>query len=125
MAVARACGVQKIVVFDIEQKRIDFALKYGADIGIIPPRREEGLDSLEFAQEFSSSVIKQNDLGFGFDVAIEASGAEPCVHMAVTSLKPGGTCKNGPKPNTPEDKQEDNDNHDRPVGHQSNKTLFI
>lgn len=93
LAVAKAYGVRKIVMFDIEQSRIDFALKYGAHAGFVPPRREESKQPLEFAQEYTKSIIAELGIEHGFDVAVEASGAEVCAQMAICSLKNGGTCK--------------------------------
>ncbi|KFA71081.1 hypothetical protein S40288_05512, partial [Stachybotrys chartarum IBT 40288] len=92
LAVAKAYGVRKIVMFDIEQSRIDFALKYGAHAGFVPPRREEPKQPLEFAQEYTKSIIAELGITNGFDVAVEASGAEVCAQMAICSLKNGGTC---------------------------------
>lgn len=93
LAVAKAYGVRKVVMFDIEQSRVDFAVKYGADAGIMSPKREEGVEALTFAQDYAKEVIKKYDLGNGFDVTVEASGAEACTHMALCMLKNGGTCK--------------------------------
>ncbi|CAG9951295.1 unnamed protein product [Clonostachys rosea f. rosea IK726] len=92
LAVAKAYGVRKVVMFDIEQSRVDFAVKYGADAGIVPPRREESVEPLSFAQDYSARLIKELGLGSGFDVSVEASGAEVCAQMAICLLKNGGTC---------------------------------
>ena len=94
MAVARAYGVKKIIVFDIDQARIDFALKHNADVGVLCPMKpKDGVEPLTFATEFIDGVMKEFDLGSGVDLTIEASGAETCVQMAVVLTKPGGTCK--------------------------------
>ena len=114
---AKAYGVRKVVMFDVEKTRTDFAVQYGAHAGIIPPRREEGQDPLEFAQEYAKQIIAESDVGSGFDITgrrsraasiwstvalirhpVEASGAEVCAQMAICMLKNGGTCKYlGPK----------------------------
>ncbi|KAL4955654.1 chaperonin 10-like protein [Aspergillus filifer] len=93
IAIAKAYGVRKIIVFDIEQSRLDFALSYGADIGVLSPA-ETKTDPLMHATNFTSSIIKDHNLGHGqgVDISIEASGAEVCAQMALTILKPGGTC---------------------------------
>lgn len=93
MAVARAYGVRKIIAFDIEKSRVDFAVKYKADIGIVSPVNTESKEPLKFATDFMEEVIKKHGLGSGVDLAIEASGAESCVHMGVVLTKPGGTCR--------------------------------
>ena len=93
LAVAKACGVNKVIVFDVEESRTKFAESYGADVGIVPPQANDpSKDSLIFSQEFTKEIIEKHDLGHGFDVIVEASGAEICSQMAICALKPGGTC---------------------------------
>ncbi|KAL5334757.1 chaperonin 10-like protein [Aspergillus crustosus] len=95
IAIAKAYGVRKILVFDVDQSRLDFALSYGADIGVLSPKFSASTPSeqLNSAQEFTHSVLKSHSLNSaGLDISIEASGAEPCAQMALTILKPGGTC---------------------------------
>lgn len=93
LAVAKAYGVKKIVMFDIEESRTKFAQSYGADAGIVMARNNvPSKDSLTFSQEYAKEIITNYDIGSGFDVAVEASGAEICAQMAVCMLKQGGTC---------------------------------
>lgn len=92
IAIAKAYGVCKVVVFDIEQSRLDFALSYGADIGVLSPKISENVEPLKFVSEFTSSVVREHNLGHGVDISVEASGAESSAQMALTILKPGGTC---------------------------------
>ncbi|KAF3797539.1 putative sorbitol dehydrogenase [Colletotrichum gloeosporioides] len=93
LAVAKAYGVKKIVMFDIEESRTKFAESYGADVGIVTPRHSDpSQDVLSFSQHYAREVITKYGLGYGFDVAIEASGAEICATMAICMLKAGGTC---------------------------------
>lgn len=77
-------------MFDIESSRTKFAESYGADAAIVTPKPEG--DALEFAQNYAKKVIADYDLGQGFDVTVEASGAETCAQMAICMLKAGGTC---------------------------------
>lgn len=94
MAVARAYGVKRIMVFDVDQTRIDFALKYDAGAGVLCPMKpKDGTEPLAFATEFIDKVIKEHSIGSGVDLSIEASGAEACAQMAIVITKPGGTCK--------------------------------
>jgi D-xylulose reductase len=93
MAVAKAYGARKIIAFDIEQSRVDFAVKYAANVGVVCPLKEQSAEPLAFAKEFVEKVLKEHNLGSGVDLAIEASGAESCVHMAVVITKSGGTSK--------------------------------
>lgn len=93
LAVAKAYGVKKIVMFDIEESRTKFSQSYGADAGIVTARNDDpSKDSLAFSQEYAKEIITDYDVGSGFDVAVEASGAEICAQMAVCMLKQGGTC---------------------------------
>lgn len=85
--------MRKIIVFDVEQSRLDFAVQYGADVGITSPKNDGTEGALEFAQRFVAQTIKEQGLDHGVDVAVEASGAESCAQMAISILKPGGTCK--------------------------------
>lgn len=84
-------------MFDIEETRTKFAVSYGADVAIVAPtlKAEEGSSKtpLDLVQDYAKQVISDYDLGYGFDVTIEASGAEICAQMAVCMLKAGGTCK--------------------------------
>jgi D-xylulose reductase len=95
LAVAKARGVKTIVCFDIEESRVNFAKKYGADAGIISPSMTPAQkeDPLTFTQEYASRIFREQEVGHGFDVSIEASGAEICAQMAISMLKPGGTCE--------------------------------
>ncbi|TVY35029.1 putative D-xylulose reductase A [Lachnellula occidentalis] len=91
MAVARSYGVKKIIAFDIEKSRVDFATSYAADIGIVSPINKDNKPALDFASEFIDEVLQEHGLGSGADLTIEASGAEACVQMGVVITKPGGT----------------------------------
>ncbi|KAH8668460.1 GroES-like protein [Xylariales sp. PMI_506] len=92
LAVAKAYGLRKVVMFDVEQSRVDFAIKYGADVGLLWPKNDEGIEALAFAQDYSKKIFKEYDIVNGFDVTVEASGAESCAQMAVVMAKNGGTC---------------------------------
>jgi D-xylulose reductase len=70
-------------------------VKYNADVGVVSPMNEEGIESLKFATDFMTSVMEEHGLGSGVDLTIEASGAKSCAQMAVVVTKPGGTCKSG------------------------------
>jgi len=93
MAVARAYGAKKIIAFDIEQSRVDFAVKYNADIGVVCPFNTDKVEPLTLATDFMNKIIAEHGLGSGVDLTIEATGAEACVQMAVVLTKSGGTCE--------------------------------
>lgn len=86
-------------MFDVEESRAKFAKEYGADAAIVtpatPPTSASGDTSatFAFAQEYAARIIAEHGVGNGFDVAVEASGAEICAQMAVCVLKAGGTCR--------------------------------
>ena len=86
-------------MFDVEESRAKFAQSYGADLAIVPPKNTDpSKDSFTFAQDYTKEIIEKHGLGNGFDVSVEASGAEVCAQMAVCALKAGGTCKLPPAP---------------------------
>lgn len=82
-AVAKAYGATKIITVDINQERVDFALKYAATHSFISERVS--------AEENAKRLIQEAELGAGADVIIDASGAEPCIQTAIHALRQGGT----------------------------------
>jgi len=86
-AVATAFGASKVIAVDIQQPRLDFAQKYATTSTFMP--------SKVAAQENAERLNKENDLGAGADVAIDASGAEPSVHTGIHVLRNGGTYVQG------------------------------
>lgn len=94
MATARAYGVSKIVGIDISQKRIDSAKSMWADYGFLSPRKEADQDYSDWAGAFKTQVVKDAGLDpWGFDITVEASGAEPCMHAGIAFTHAGGTCE--------------------------------
>ncbi|KAE9404477.1 GroES-like protein [Gymnopus androsaceus JB14] len=92
MATARAYGVSKIIAIDISQKRIDFAKSMWADYGFMSPRKEADQDYSDWADAFKTQVMKDAGLdSWGVDIAVEASGAEPCMHAGIAFTHAGGT----------------------------------
>ncbi|KAI5294233.1 hypothetical protein KEM55_006712 [Ascosphaera atra] len=82
-AVAKAFGATKIVAVDVQENRVDFAVKNGfATHGFVPERVDPAVSA--------KKIIEQFDLGRGADCAIDASGAEPCVHMGIHVVRTGG-----------------------------------
>jgi D-xylulose reductase len=86
-AVARAFGATKTVVVDINEGRLDFAVKYAATHKIVAKR--------ESSEDAAARIISEADLGNGADIAIDASGAEPCIQAAIHVLRVGGTYVQG------------------------------
>ena len=80
-------------MFDVETSRTEFAETYGATRGIVTPKNEDPVkSSFDFAKEYADQIIREQGVGAGFDVTVEASGAPVCAQMAVCMLKAGGTC---------------------------------
>ncbi|KAF2627540.1 hypothetical protein BU25DRAFT_458437 [Macroventuria anomochaeta] len=86
-AVAKAYGAKKIVTVDINDERLNFALKYAANASFKSARVS--------AEENAKNLIKECELGPGADVIIDASGAEPCIQTAIHALRMGGTYVQG------------------------------
>ncbi|KAI5292645.1 hypothetical protein KEM52_006173 [Ascosphaera acerosa] len=86
--VAKAFGAVKVVVVDIQEKRAKFAVDNGFATHYYIPERVEPAVSAQ-------KIIEQFGLGFGADVVIDASGAEPCIHMGIYVVKNGGSYVQG------------------------------
>ena len=85
-AVAKAFGASKIVSVDVNEERLRFAQQYAATHAFRAQR--------ESASESAERLIRECGLGpdaDGADVAIDASGAEPCIQTAIHALRVGGT----------------------------------
>lgn len=95
-AVAREYGASLITSVDISRKKLDFAESFVSDgrvrfTTVIPDSSilvEENAERLRATQQ--SSPLSEADVP-GFDVAIEATGAEPCIQMAIHALRVGGS----------------------------------
>jgi L-idonate 5-dehydrogenase len=74
---ARRAGAAEVVVTDIADATLPFALRVGADRAI------------NVAREPGALANCAADKGY-FDVALEASGAEPAVRTAIDVVRPGG-----------------------------------
>ena len=74
----RAAGCRDIVAVDIDQKRLDLAIKLGADVAL-------KADECDVPEE----VMKQTN-GLGADIAFEVVGITPAIKTAVAVLRKGG-----------------------------------
>ena len=83
-AVAKASGAKKVVAVDILESKLQFAREWNhsetfkADIGDSPNSNADRL-------------VKDNALGQGADVVVEASGAASSISIGVHALRPGGS----------------------------------
>ncbi|KAH8429807.1 NAD(P)-dependent alcohol dehydrogenase [Aspergillus melleus] len=96
-SVAREFGAKQIIVVDVNAQKLEFAES------VVPnPHVSFGTyipSSTLSAEENASNILEQFDSAShhsggseipGFDVAIEATGAEPCVQMGIHVLRAGG-----------------------------------
>jgi len=74
----RAAGCGRIVAVDLQQRRLDLALRLGADEGLRPD-----------AVDVPAAVRRQTG-GRGADIAMEVVGVTGTVQTAVASLRKGG-----------------------------------
>jgi len=88
-AVAKSLGASKIVSVDINEERLKFIKKF------VEPITTTYVSQKISAQENAANIIKENDLGEGADVAIDASGAEPSIQAAIHVLRKGGSYVQG------------------------------
>jgi D-xylulose reductase len=92
-AMAKAFGAAKVVVLEKEPHRTEFAKTYCADQVFVNPPREKGEITSAYATRVSKH-ISANVCGLqrgGFDVCIEACGAEETMQMGIMLAKHGGT----------------------------------
>lgn len=83
MLVAKAFGVAKVIVTDINESRLDTALKLGADAKLNVTNMSPEVAGRKICELLESET--------GADAAIECSGSEPGARTAVFSTGPGGT----------------------------------
>lgn len=86
-AVAKALGASKVVSVDIQKVRLDFAKKHYATSTFEPSKVS--------AAENANRLKQESDVPQGFDVAVDASGAEPSVQTAMNALRVGGSYVQG------------------------------
>jgi D-xylulose reductase len=93
MAVAKAYGARNIIAVDISTKRLEFAKSYAATHTFLPTRKPQERDVMQWNASLANQVLGDAGIECGVDVAIEASGAEPCMQLAIAMLRTGGTCR--------------------------------
>ncbi|KAK8246035.1 hypothetical protein IWZ00DRAFT_524709 [Phyllosticta capitalensis] len=80
-------GAKKVVVVDVNEERLQFALKYAATHGF----KADAASPADNAERMK----KEAELGPGADVVIDASGAEVCIQTAVHVARMGGRFTQG------------------------------
>lgn len=86
-AVARNFGASQVIAVDIQKPRLEFAREFSATSTYESQRVS--------AEENAANLIRENDLGTGADVVMDASGAEPSVQAGIHVLRTGGTYVQG------------------------------
>jgi D-xylulose reductase len=94
MAVAKACGANRIISVDIVQSRLDFAHKYAATDVFLPPKPNEGESKIDFSKRVAGEMSKKLNIPDrgenSIDLVIDASGAEVCIQMGIFLVRQGG-----------------------------------
>lgn len=89
----RITGSRKIVIADIESRRVDFATQNSfADLGfVVPMKRGVTIEEkLAIAQEVSKLAKETSGSEEGFDAVFECTGVEACLQTAIYVTRPGG-----------------------------------
>ncbi|KAI9734275.1 MAG: hypothetical protein M1834_002379 [Cirrosporium novae-zelandiae] len=97
-AILKVTGSSTIVIADIEEGRVDFAVKNGfADRGFVVPRKRGSttIENLNIAKETATLAgnipIAGGDKQIGeFDAVFECTGVEACLQAAIYATRPGG-----------------------------------
>lgn len=93
-AVARAYGARRVVTVDIVAEKLAFAREFCATSTFTPTRANEGESSVDAsarnARELISAIGDDVAENGGFDLVLEATGAQPCLQMAGWAVKPCG-----------------------------------
>ncbi|EXJ75275.1 uncharacterized protein A1O5_01971 [Cladophialophora psammophila CBS 110553] len=106
-AVAKAYAARKVVVFEVQPHRAEFAKTYCADQAFVNPPRHLNETTEEYSNRVAKHILSSVDgLYRGFDVVVEAAGAEECMQIGLHVCKPGGTyvqvgLLNSPMPRIP------------------------
>lgn len=87
-AMAKLSGATRVIITDINQGRVDFAIKEGfATHGytVVPPAKyPETIEAkLDAAKEMAANVCKAVEREGGMDVTFECTGMESCVQTGI------------------------------------------
>ncbi|KAI5860972.1 sorbitol dehydrogenase [Durotheca rogersii] len=95
-AACRAAGARRVVVADILELRVRFALDHGfADAALVVPRPNPAGDKLAYAQDLAETLkallAAPDDASLGeAAVTFECTGVESCMQTAIYATAPGG-----------------------------------
>lgn len=93
-AVARAYGARRVVCVDLVDEKLAFAQSFCATSTFKPSLPQQDESDSECARRNALALldslggdVKEND---GFDLALDATGAQPCVQLAAWAMRPRG-----------------------------------
>ncbi|KAK3901978.1 chaperonin 10-like protein [Staphylotrichum tortipilum] len=95
-AVSRAVGGARVVIADIQEERVRFAVENGfADAAVVVEgRRPEGVEGrLGFAREVAEkvkAVVVEGEVVGEVDAVYECTGVEACLQASIYATAPGG-----------------------------------
>ncbi|EJF59297.1 GroES-like protein [Dichomitus squalens] len=93
-ALAKSYGASRVVAIDINQTRLDFALKHGfaEQVHCLPfaDKAKTTDEALRRAKENISAALTEFNMPDGFDLVFECTGAEPCIQMSIHAAVTGG-----------------------------------
>ena len=79
LQLAKRCGAGKVIVAEVNEKRLKLASEFGADLTVNP------------SEERLSERVKQFLGGKGVEAAIDAAGGSAPLDLALSCLEPGGS----------------------------------
>jgi D-xylulose reductase len=83
-----------VTILEKMPHRAEFARSYCADYAFVNPPKEADEGALAYSRRVAKKILSEvPKLDRGFDICIEASGAEECMQMGLILCRPGGCCK--------------------------------
>lgn len=87
-------GAKSVTFLEKQAHRAEFARGFGGDQAFVNPARLAGETTEAYSARVAKHILDHSPgLYRGFDVCIEATGAEECMQMGIAVCRPGGTCK--------------------------------
>ncbi|GAA5922033.1 NAD(P)-dependent alcohol dehydrogenase [Sporobolomyces koalae] len=98
-AVAKGLGARKVIVVDIQESRLKFAIEQGlAHDYLVSPAPKDGESKMDYSRRAAQEICTR--FGFtergpgGIDLVVDCSGAEVCIQTGIFALRHGGTLIN-------------------------------
>ncbi|KIX03569.1 chlorophyll synthesis pathway protein BchC [Rhinocladiella mackenziei CBS 650.93] len=91
-AMAYAHGAKSVTFLEKQPHRAEFAKRFTGGNVFVNPERLSGETTEQYSRRVAKDILDHTPgLYRGFDVCIEATGAEECMQMGITVCRPGGT----------------------------------